>query len=371
LLYHRKSEDLFMLDKETLKLDLRRSVLEGIRNLELPPVHDSVLDTAKSLHIVTPSEHGTVQEPFRNVPQPPWILPSPKSTPSITPIEASPFQEIEGSPDSLSVENGIGLVFPVLGETKEGRCANKTISDDVATGSNFIEDDPKTIDRMWDAFEAVMAKSPATDRSSSWTFSPQTSQLISRPIASSSAAASDTASLDIAVCPAPTCTALVPARLYHHRYSDWPQWHVRGYRDSLFSFVGAQMPQSMPDESTLARWRYDAGFESQHASNCAVVAGPAPPDTLTDWETANAVTEAQTTEDASGITAVVEDTESSTGRDSAYESASEILREDAAWSDDEWVNFDWDKDEGWDAVAAGDGFDEPETAWDQVHRLLA
>lgn len=114
---------------------------------------------------------------FRNIPEPPWTVTCDLVIPTL--------------PDALEM---IDTGRPFISTDKP---------------SDFIDDDPEIVERMWNAFEAtIYDKSPS--------YKPQIRERSNTSASEVTVVPENT--IEVAACPTPTCTALVPARLYHQQF---------------------------------------------------------------------------------------------------------------------------------------------------------
>lgn len=351
LLYHKKSRDLFTLSEDNSEggslngcpLNLSQRV-----DLSLSPAEGDC--TIQPCPSTMACDQGAmqIQNGFRNIPQPPWILPSKEASPTSTPTEVNPCKTVDAKSDKALVDDGdLNLVFSTLSEANAAPTCKFSLIDE----TSFIEDHPQTIERMWVASEAGIGNPQEHNQHSSWqhsswSFSPRANFSASTPQSSESTDLTTPKTVDIAVCSTPTCTALVPARLYHHQYLGWPQWQIRGYQDAVYSLVGARVPPGIPVNSFLPNWCVETGLESKHGETCTSAA---------DWASAReaagsagdnfAVEEVGPESDnQEAAEHSLQTDDSVSDLDWTSESASEILWKEAMWSDDEWAGFDWDKD---------------------------
>lgn len=354
LLYHKDGHSLFALQDDRIGGDLLNTF-----DLTRPSSADTKMQ-----------ESMQTDAAFRNVPQPPWVLPSRQTSPAVTP----PDTGIPEPPHLESKTFSSSLVDPEVNYSHLGTPMDLTTmpSERRETSAkslrlfNFIEDDPKTVERMWVAFEAAVSHSTALDESSSWSFSPRDNQS-ERKTAFPTMSCEN---VDIASCPTSACTALVPARLFHQKYTNWPQQSMQVERENVLSLVGA-IPHQMPRDSLLTKWFYEAGLTKDHVRGCQHA-------TNRDTTLTNEKKQPQNDTVVKEIFLESEDRNNETTptvqapeHDSAYESASEIMQEDAQWSDDEWADFDWDEDTAWKFEDEDMDDSAGETAWDEVHRRLA
>lgn len=326
--------------------------------------------------------------PSRNIPHPPWVeqsrqMSSSSTWPSIltnttttTPVGASRLKSESGTtvtrpscsvmPAKSQQQKSLALtdlVFPRL--NLPNHCLdslNKVTSPDLweppAKKPEFIEDDPVTVFQRWTAFEnailhpkRVESPSSTLDRGCRAFYSNRVDDIAPHSLHVASPAPS---TAEVAVCPTSTCMALVLARLYEHQYIWWPRRaaHEPEYSLGSYPILGTPLFPGLGLDNMLemTKWVEVLGFERQHRPRC-----PLATDTTTSFdEDFKVASETEpgdvpsracshgfrcTSESSETPSVEIEDDE---GYFTCQESGSETGVDEAALSDDEWADWDWE-----------------------------
>lgn len=379
LLYHRDGDGLFSLPNDSLEDERLEAFLlsyghdsptPSVRSYDYLCHHNANkklgdLQCINSSKLLARTESSSYHVPvgFRNIPQPPWIISSGRPTESQDSDEetntsgvSSKRTELSTSPPSLEP---CELLFPLLADAGDPNNADRSIEDrdcDHPAEAEFIDDDPETIERLWNAFEAVVSDAYGANRSSSWRFSPQSSlRLESSESSQGTFVQPQRAFFEIASCPTPACTALVPASLYRHQYFGWPRWHMEDYRESAFPFLGASIPaKAKPDTSLITEWCEGLGIGQLHEEGCRnttdVVSSEPETANFSNTNVDDTTCSVESDDQDSTDQAVSASMDELLDEDGslAYESACEVAHEEAALSDDDWAELDWEDEALWE-----------------------
>jgi hypothetical protein len=158
--------------------------------------------------------------------------------------------------------------------------------------------------------------------------------------------------VDVAVCPSPTCTALVPARLYHHDFTDWSATRMQSFREQTYRIVGANIQQSRASSlRSIPTWLLKSGFEHSHIPGCSLLHDPE--------SGSSACQEHSVDPKKPQIVAQTDKLTSSQSVDEAVDDTDLVNWEELAYSDDEWAGLAWELEETW-----GDSDWELHETWD-------
>jgi hypothetical protein len=249
LLYHRRSRELLTRSSDsdinaelakTFLLDCGQNPPEP--DFESYKVFDDAVDAPITITAPDPTTTVELQTsntglgerfPFYNIPWAPWIVPSAPTASLVTPpiVNAVQGTSVRGSLSEstatviaqrrlLSSGHESSLEGLNSAETSpRTQLAPSVESDQLKSPTDFIDDDPFTVFKRWTAFEEAIRKPCQSEttvarnsasRLLSGTMAPAAREGVAAPCPTSAIAA-------------PTCLALVPARLYQHQYLSWPR----------------------------------------------------------------------------------------------------------------------------------------------------
>ncbi|KPI43298.1 uncharacterized protein AB675_6950 [Cyphellophora attinorum] len=316
LLYHKESRQAFNLPDDSLEEERIQAFLRSCgQALPDPAIWSDQSATAKTggtgiqskstptvghqdlsvLHSNDPPTEGA-GELFRNVPEPPWTICSSifntqlarRGSSGQRPVPIETTSDIYRSskemrvtvyqrrledlwtPFTANASDASNPTSPSLDECMEMIDTGRPVQRDgspASTPMDLIDDDPETIERMWDAFESTICGSDTDTMALARTAPPRST--IDRPRERLDSDATIIPEIDIAVCSAPDCTALVPASLYRQSVElqlDRPYNAVSFAR----KFAGADRCTLWPSPSSvgLSTWLKDLGIEQEHTPNC-------------------------------------------------------------------------------------------------------
>lgn len=309
---------------------------------------------------------------FHNIPCAPWIAPAPART-----IDNSVGLEVNTGtahgmwtkralPDNRTAVFGFSKPMHSGHEPRsESWKASKLPALDVLPGlaqqtqsgdsdrterTDFIDDNPITVLRRWNAFENAIRKPLRIDTKSS----PGVSiSLLKEAIDvehGQGSGSHTTSSLS-------TCMALVPARLYEHQYFGWPRrsTHEPEYKSYSYPILQSSVLQTLSTPSWLKMqsWVQRLNLDNRRDLPCSVTDDtrssfdehfkvPIEDDDLRGSQSGSH-NDADSLSPSSVIEAIEIEDE---GYVIAQESTTEIAHEDAFEIDDEsWDNWTWDEDE--------------------------
>ncbi|ETN43434.1 uncharacterized protein HMPREF1541_02593 [Cyphellophora europaea CBS 101466] len=398
LLHHQRSHELFTLPNDSLEderisaflltCDLN-TVEAGVPSCDAGSLvfeeagkHDSSAPT-----LLCSMERSVCQiaRQFCNVPRLPWLIPSDWGVAELPPSEASTSGlcgfEASSNPTSVfcnaeqdpsaskaTVPNtrtglqdicGVDceLIFPTLPDTLERGNTDRLTRKESSIGflkDVFVDDDPETTERRWDSFEATICRPQDSYQLSNWVISPSECLGARLDTRSHRSTVLPAETVDFAACATPDCMALVPARLYQYQYLGWPKWQV-DYRESRWPILGTPLlGAKVPDPDNFSLWLKNLGLDRSHNEHYPVPSIEESVESLgladvfdEDAPDARLPIDGPFPDHLSSLELTSVHSSEVENSVSGYESITEIEHEDAALSEDDWADFEWDNEPEW------------------------